>query len=109
MSEVRCHRDRARVVREIVLSMRPIRIQVVLCAALIWSAACGSGAPLKVETVQVGRSLNSDNSGGAITTRFKPADTMYAAVITEGRGSGTIVARWTGLGRVISEQTSDVS
>jgi len=89
--------------------MRLIRVQVVLCAVLMLSAACRSGQPLKVETVQVGRTLNSDKSVGTITTRFKPTDTMYAAVITQGEGSGTIEARWTGLGRVIAEQKKDVS
>ena len=88
--------------------MRLIRVQVVLCAVLMLSVACRSGQPLKVETVQVGRTLNSDKSVGTITTRFKPTDTMYVAVLTS-RGSGTIEARWSVSGRVINEAKKDVS
>ena len=34
---------------------------------------------------------------------------MYAAVITTDRGAGTLTAKWMFGGRVISEQTKDVS
>src|SRR5690606_11590610 len=37
--------------------------------------------PLVIRTVQIGRSLNSDNSVGALTTRFSPEDTIYASVL----------------------------
>jgi hypothetical protein len=73
------------------------------------TVACRPGGPLKVATIQTGKSLNSDRSVGIHTTRFKPNDTLYAAVLTEGPGAGTFVARWTYGGRLVSEDTRKVS
>jgi hypothetical protein len=53
--------------------------------------------------------LNSDRSVGIHTTRFKPDDTLYVAVLTEGPGAGTFIARWTYGGRLVSEDTRKVS
>ena len=71
-------------------------------------AACGVGT-LKVSNIQTGRSLNSDNSVGALTTTFKPTDTIYVAVLTDGSGSATIGAKFSHLGRVVSEPEKKVS
>jgi hypothetical protein len=71
-------------------------------------AACGVGT-LKVTNIQTGRSLNSDNSVGALTTTFKPTDTIYVAVLTDGSGSATIGAKFSHLGRVVSEPEKKVS
>lgn len=79
-----------------------------LIVALIALGACAR-EPLTVSTIQIGRSLNSDNSVAVHTTRFKPKETMYASVITEARGAGTLSARWKFAGRVVSEQSKDVS
>jgi hypothetical protein len=86
--------------------MRVVTLSV-LVLVLTGAAAC-SRQPLEVMTIQVGRSLNSDNSVGTITTRFKPGDTMYASVITEGPGAGTLSARWLSAGRVLTEETKRV-
>jgi len=64
---------------------------------------------LKVSTIQTGKSLNSDNSVGEHTTRFKGQDTIYVAVLTEGPGAGTLSARWTYVGRLVSEDSRKVS
>jgi hypothetical protein len=79
---------------------------LVVCLVVV---ACQSGEPLKPTMIQLGRSLNPDNTVGGHTTRFKPTDTVYAAVLTTGSGSATISARWTYAGRVVSEPTKDVS
>ena len=71
-------------------------------------AGCGVGT-LKVTTIQTGRSLNSDNSVGALTTTFKPSDTIYVAVLTDGSGSTTIGAKFSHLGRVVAEPEKKVS
>ena len=76
--------------------------------SLVLAAAC-SKPPLMVDTIQIGRSLNSDNSVAAHTTRFRPTDTMYASVLTRTRGAGTLTARWMYGGRVVSETSKDVS
>jgi hypothetical protein len=79
---------------------------VVLLAAAV--AACGAGT-LTVTNIQTGRSLNSDNSVGALTTTFKPNDTIYVAVLTDGSGSATIGAKFSHLGRVVAEPERRVS
>ena len=79
---------------------------IVIAAGLL--TGCKPSEPLVVQTIQTGRSLNSDDSVGTHTTRFKPTDTMYVAVLT-GRGSGTIEVRWSVSGRVINEVKKDVS
>ncbi len=71
--------------------------------------ACGPSGPLKVTTVQLGRSLNSDNSVGTFGTRFKPDDTIYAAALTDAPGKGTFKVRWTFRGQAINEEEKSVS
>ena len=76
-----------------------------LAAAL---ASCGAGT-LKVTNIQTGRSLNSDNSVGTLGTTFKPNDTIYVSVLTDGSGSATIGAKFSHLGRVVAEPEKKVS
>ena len=78
---------------------------VALAAAL---AGCGAGN-LTVTNIQTGKSLNSDNSVGALTTSFTPNDTIYVAVLTDGSGSATIGAKFSHLGRVVAEPEKKVS
>jgi hypothetical protein len=80
-----------------------------LIAALLAAVGCGPSGPLKVKTIQTGRTLNSDNSVGLHTMRFRPDNTMHVAVLTEGPGKGTLTARWTYAGRTVSEDTRQVS
>jgi hypothetical protein len=72
-------------------------------------AACRSNDPLRINTIQLGRGLNPDNTVSGHTTRFKPTDTIYVSVLTDNAGSGTLAARWTYAGRVVSEPQKDVS
>jgi hypothetical protein len=78
-------------------------------ASLLLAVGCGPSGPLKVKTIQTGRSLNSDNSVGLLTQRFRPDQTMYVAVLTDGPGKGTLTAKWTYAGRTVSQDTKDVS
>ena len=84
----------------------PIRVLAV-CFAGALAAACGGN--LAATGIQVGKSLNSDNSIGVLATTFKRNDTIYAAVLTDGSGRGTISARFSYGGRVISEPEKRVS
>ena len=86
-------------------SLARLSTVVMLVAAF---AACGVGT-LKVTNIQTGRSLNSDNSVGALSTTFKPTDTIYVAVLTDGTGRATIGAKFSHLGRVVSEPEKKVS
>jgi hypothetical protein len=78
------------------------------CAAVV-TDACARRGPLTVKTIQTGKSLNSDNSVGQHTTRFNRQDTMYVAVLNDGPGAGTLTARWTYAGRLVSEEPRKVS
>ena len=73
------------------------------------ATACGPSGPLNVKSIQLGRSLNSDDSVGDFATRFKPDETVYAAALTDNAGSGTLKAIWTFRGRPISEEQKEVS
>ena len=89
--------------------LRVTTSHLTVVAALAWAYACGSGEPLRVTTFQLGRSLNPDKTVATHTTRFKPDDTIYVSVLTEGSGSGTIGARWSYASRVVSEPSQQVS
>ena len=79
---------------------------MMMCACL---TRCGSGQPLRVSTIQLGRSLNPDNTVASFTTVFTPMETVYLSVVTTGVGSGTLSVRWTYGGRVVEEATKKVS
>lgn len=74
----------------------------------LFAAACGPTEALRVETIQLGRSLNPDHSVANHTTQFKPFDTMYVSILTPERGRGTIGVRWTYAGRIVSEPSREV-
>lgn len=76
--------------------------------ALMAAIACSRG-PLTVDTIQLGRSLNPDNSVATHTTSFKRSDTVYVSVLTADTGAGTIGAKWSYGGRVIDEPKKNVS
>ena len=86
---------------------RPPLLLILALAAL--AGACRSGTPLRAGSIQLGRSINPDNTVAAHTTRFKPDDTIYAALLTTGAGSGTITARWMYAGRMVSEPEKKVT
>jgi hypothetical protein len=88
--------------------LRSSRIRALLLFVALGTCGCGSD-PLQVTTIQLGKSLNPDKTVGTHTTRFKPADTVYASVLTDGSGSATIGARWWYAGRLVSEPTQKVS
>src|SRR6187399_1721395 len=80
----------------------------VIAILALFSSGCSRG-PLKLATIQLGSALNSDKSIATHVSRFKPDQTVYVAVLTDGPGSGEVAARWTLGGRVISEEKRNVS
>jgi hypothetical protein len=82
---------------------------LVVCCALAVAAGCGPSEPLKITTIQLGRSLNSDDSIANHTTSFHPKDTIYASLINDAAGAGTVSARWVYAGQTVSEETKEVS
>jgi hypothetical protein len=77
--------------------------------AMLVLHGCAPSGPLQVETIQLGRSLNPDNSVAAHATTFERTDTVYVSILTAGPGSGTIGVKWSYLGRVIDEPQRQVS
>ena len=88
------------------MSTSILRLCVVACLASLAVACSGN---LTARSIQVGKSLNSDGSVGTLTTTFKPSDTIYASLLTDGSGSGTVSAKFTYGGRVIAEPEKRVS
>jgi hypothetical protein len=87
--------------------MRALTAAALVAAGL--AMACGPSEPLQIANLQLGRSLNPDNSVGAHTTRFKPDETVYVSILSDEPGAGTITARWLLNGQVVSEAKRDVS
>jgi hypothetical protein len=92
------------------MASEPFIIRRLLPAA-VFSAVLASACygPLTLSDIQVGRSINADNSIASPTTSFKPGDTVYVAIHTTARGKGTIGVRWKYRDRVIDEPTKQVS
>lgn len=68
----------------------------------------GCSQPITVETVQIGRSLNEDQSIAAQTTTFKPNETIYVSALNSARGFGTIKVRWFMGAQLLSEREKQV-
>ena len=65
----------------------------------------------RVTELDLGRSVGADNRINDDTDDFKPNDTIYAVVQTEGASNGqSLVARWTFQdGQLVEEQTQPVT
>ena len=85
---------------------RSLAVCLLLVATV--TLAC-SQPPLELNTIQLGRGLNPDKTVTGFTTRFKPDDTIYAAVLTSNAGSAKVKARWVFAGRVVSEPEKQVT
>jgi len=66
---------------------------------------------LKVTHIDVGRSVTAEKTIAEKTDSFRPADTFYVSVATDGSGpSATLTARWTYQGgQVVDESRQDIA
>jgi hypothetical protein len=91
-------------------------------ALLVMSAACGGGrdtgttgttgtTAVRVSDVTLGRSVGGDKAITDRTETFRPNDTIYASVATDGSAnSATLRARWTFEdGQVVDESTRTIA
>jgi hypothetical protein len=83
----------------------PKAMLVVMLAVLL--AACRP--PLHVGTLQLGSKLNGDSTVATHTTRFKPDDRIFAAVLTDATGSSMVTVRWSYNGMMVGEESRKVS
>ena len=74
------------------------------------SVAKEAPAMLTVKDIDLGRTLNPDKGVADHTGDFKPTETVYASVETDGVGKGTLKARWTfANGQVVDESTQEIT
>ena len=71
----------------------------------------GTSTGVRVSQVDLGRELTADKTISNRTDKFKPNDTIYASVATEGVApSTTIKARWTYQdGQIVNESTQTIA
>jgi hypothetical protein len=103
----------------------------VLCLSVAVASGCKSEAPPKqppapqagapaapapqpafrVTRVDLGNAVGPDKKVAAPAVAFKPADTIYASVVTEGTASNVVLkARWTFEdGQLVNESTQTIS
>lgn len=84
---------------------RTLRLAILVLASAT-AAACSQ--PLKVDTIQLGRSLNADDSVASQTTTFKPNETVYVSALNNARGQGTVKVRWYMGAQLLSEREKSV-
>lgn len=102
--------------------MQSHKISAALCVALlvVASAGCGRKADtattttttgVRVTDVSVGRAIGGDKAITDATDTFKPNDTIYASVATDGTAlSATVRAKWTFEdGQVVNESTQRIA
>ncbi len=81
-------------------------------ATTVPSTTAPVAGALRVTDVKLGRSVGADNRIADGTDDFKPNDTIYAVVETDGAASAgqSLVARWTFQdGQLVEEQTQAVN
>lgn len=74
--------------------------------AAVLTAACSQ--PITVDTIQLGRSLNADQSIASQTTTFKPNETVYVSALNSARGYGTLSVKWYMGEQMLSEREKKV-
>lgn len=87
---------------------RMSRIPRLAAAALAATLTVACSQPLKVDTIQLGRSLNADNSVASQTSTFKPNETVYVSALNNARGQGTVAVRWYMGSQLLSEREKTV-
>jgi hypothetical protein len=76
---------------------------------LIAALGCKPTEPLRVDAIQLGRSLNPDNTVAVHSTLFKTTDTVYVSILTPEAGAGNLGVRWIYEGRLVDEPTKPVA
>jgi len=71
----------------------------------------GTAVGVRVSQVDMGRSLNADKTINDNTDSFKPNDTVYASIATQGTSATTTLkTRWTYQdGQVVNESTQTIA
>ena len=81
--------------------------RLIALAVCVQLSACSQA--LTVGAIQLGRSLNADNSVASQTATFKPSETVYVAALNPARGEGTVSVKWYFGSQLLSERSKQVS
>lgn len=75
------------------------------------AAAPQAAAPFQVKSIDLGNAVGADKKVSAPTTTFKPADTIYVSVLSEGTApSVTLAARWSFEdGQLVNESSQTIA
>lgn len=84
---------------------RPGKLTSVLALAV---TVAGCSPPITVNTIQLGRSLNVDQSIASQATTFKPNETIYVSALNNARGHGTVSVKWYYGTQMLSERSKQV-
>jgi len=87
--------------------MANVILRLSLLFLVIPFAGCGSS--VSFTNLQLGRSVNTDQTVANHTTTFGPNDTVYVSIIASGSGSAEMRVRWSYAGQVVGEPTKQVS
>ena len=70
-----------------------------------------AAAPFTVTRIDLGNAVGADKKVAAPTTSFKPADTIFASILTDGSApSVTLAAKWTYEdGQVVNESSQTIA
>jgi hypothetical protein len=83
---------------------------VAVLMLLVACGACKPTEPVRITGIELGSTINPDNTVSSPNVTFPPNATVYAAIATEGTGPATLAARWTGAdGQVFTEQTQSIN
>jgi hypothetical protein len=106
------------------MMMKSKRVSLSLCMALLVVAAACGGRPadpgttgttgttaVKVTDITLGRTIGADKAITDVTDTFRPNETIYASVATEGSApSATLRAKWTFEdGQSVNESTRTIA
>jgi hypothetical protein len=84
------------------------QFSVPLLFIVLVACVVGCESSLRVTSIQLGRSLNADDTVGSHTTTFASGETVYVSVLTAGTDSGVISIRWMYGSRLLGEPTKQV-
>ncbi len=88
------------------MGMARFSLGLVVAAACLVAVGCSK--PLEVGAIQLGRSLNTDNSVASQASTFRPNETVYVAILNPTRGEGELGVKWYFGAQMLSERSKAV-
>ncbi len=91
-------------------SMHKISMLVGAVMLFALSACSAPSEPLKIGLVDLTHEVDEHNEARSARETFAPTSTIYASILIEGTGKGTLAAKWTDpTGKVLADQHQDIN